>query len=123
MYATSCCVIVTRSESFFQEVWKQSADGSRVDAQGLLVKMITGDQALIGRETAKQLGMGSNIFNTEVLLKVGHVPLHSEADHEISSCNAAATFASLLPLHMLLMCSFCRQTCQHDVQVAGQCVI
>ncbi len=39
--------------------------------QGLLVKMITGDQALIGRETAKQLGMGDNIFNTEVLLKVG----------------------------------------------------
>ena len=38
--------------------------------QGLLVKMITGDQALIGRETAKQLGMGHNIFNTEVLLKV-----------------------------------------------------
>lgn len=38
--------------------------------QGLLVKMITGDQALIGRETAKQLGMGTNIFNTEVLLKV-----------------------------------------------------
>jgi len=35
-----------------------------------LVKMITGDQALIGRETAKQLGMGNNIFNTEVLLKV-----------------------------------------------------
>lgn len=32
--------------------------------------MITGDQALIGRETAKQLGMGTNIFNTEVLLKV-----------------------------------------------------
>ena len=40
------------------------------DMQGLLVKMITGDQALIGRETAKQLGMGTNIFNTEVLLKV-----------------------------------------------------
>ena len=38
--------------------------------QGLRVKMITGDQALIGRETAKQLGMGTNIFNTEVLLKV-----------------------------------------------------
>ncbi len=42
--------------------------------QGLRVKMITGDQALIGRETAKQLGMGHNIFNTEVLLKVT-VPL------------------------------------------------
>ena len=38
--------------------------------QGLRVKMITGDQALIGRETAKQLGMGTTIFNTEVLLKV-----------------------------------------------------
>lgn len=43
---------------------------SAVVVQGLLVKMITGDQALIGRETAKQLGMGTNIFNTEVLLKV-----------------------------------------------------
>lgn len=42
----------------------------RSAVQGLLVKMITGDQALIGRETAKQLGMGTNIFNTEVLLKV-----------------------------------------------------
>ena len=52
-------------------------DGSYVDVQGLLVKMITGDQALIGRETAKQLGMGTNIFNTEVLLKVDHIPLHS----------------------------------------------
>ena len=36
--------------------------------------MITGDQALIGRETAKQLGMGTNIFNTEVLLKVHMLP-------------------------------------------------
>jgi hypothetical protein len=34
------------------------------------VKMVTGDQALIGRETARQLGMGANIHKVEVLLQV-----------------------------------------------------
>jgi H+-transporting ATPase len=38
---------------------------------GISVKMITGDQLLIGKETAKQLGMGTNMFTTETLLKVG----------------------------------------------------
>ena len=38
---------------------------------GISVKMITGDQLLIGKETAKQLGMGTNMFTTEALLKVG----------------------------------------------------
>lgn len=37
---------------------------------GISVKMITGDQLLIGKETAKQLGMGTNMFTTEALLKV-----------------------------------------------------
>lgn len=32
--------------------------------------MVTGDQALIGIETARQLGMGTNIHKIEVLLKV-----------------------------------------------------
>lgn len=39
---------------------------------GIMVKMITGDQLLIGKETAKQLGMGTNMFTTEALLKVRH---------------------------------------------------
>ena len=52
-------------------VYFKRTDRSQAAVQGLLVKMITGDQALIGRETAKQLGMGNQIFNTEVLLKVG----------------------------------------------------
>ncbi len=52
-------------------VFYELTDRWQAAVQGLLVKMITGDQALIGRETAKQLGMGTNIFNTEVLLKVG----------------------------------------------------
>lgn len=41
---------------------------------GISVKMITGDQLLIGKETAKQLGMGTNMFTTETLLKVGAAP-------------------------------------------------
>lgn len=36
---------------------------------GIHVKMITGDQLLIGKETAKQLGMGQNMFTTEELVK------------------------------------------------------
>lgn len=38
------------------------------------VKMVTGDQQLIGAETARQLGMGSNIHKIEVLLKVSSLP-------------------------------------------------
>lgn len=32
--------------------------------------MVTGDQLLIGKETAKQLGMGTNMYTTEELLLV-----------------------------------------------------
>ena len=39
-------------------------------AKGIQVKMVTGDQLLIGKETAKQLGMGTNMYTTEVLLAV-----------------------------------------------------
>ena len=47
--------------------------------KGIQVKMVTGDQLLIGKETAKQLGMGTNMYTTEVLLAVrpvSHGPLH-----------------------------------------------
>ena len=46
--------------------------------KGIQVKMVTGDQLLIGKETAKQLGMGTNMYTTEVLLAVrliSHGPL------------------------------------------------
>lgn len=39
---------------------------------GIKVKMVTGDQLLIGRETARQLGMGSILYTTEALLDVRH---------------------------------------------------
>ena len=38
---------------------------------GMQVKMVTGDQLLIAKETARQLGMGTNILTTEALLEVG----------------------------------------------------
>lgn len=38
--------------------------------KGISVKMVTGDQLLIGKEVARQLGMGTNMYTTEVLIKV-----------------------------------------------------
>ena len=38
--------------------------------KGISVKMVTGDQLLIGKETARQLGMGTDMYSTEVLLSV-----------------------------------------------------
>ena len=37
------------------------------------VKMVTGDQQLIGIETTRQLGMGTDIHKIEVLLQVRFV--------------------------------------------------
>jgi hypothetical protein len=37
----------------------------------LAVLVNAGDQLLIGKETAKQLGMGTNMYTTELLLAVG----------------------------------------------------
>jgi hypothetical protein len=45
--------------------------------KGISVKMVTGDQLLIGKETAKQLGMGTNMYTTELLLSVRNPPLLS----------------------------------------------
>lgn len=41
--------------------------------KGIMVKMVTGDQLLIGKETAKQLGMGQNFYTTEELMEVRHM--------------------------------------------------
>ena len=48
--------------------------------KGISVKMVTGDQLLIGKEVARQLGMGTNMYTTDVLIKVCfgvcHEPVH-----------------------------------------------
>lgn len=44
--------------------------------QGIEVKMVTGDHLLIGKETARMLGMGDLMFASEVLIKVMVWGLH-----------------------------------------------
>lgn len=55
----------------------------RCKEKGISVKMVTGDQLLIGKETARQLGMGTDMYSTEVLLSVGHIGLNSDLDHPV----------------------------------------
>jgi hypothetical protein len=67
---------------------------------GISVKMITGDQLLIGKETAKQLGMGTNMFTTEALLKVPVVPLLQNCPDAVASISlqhAVAVSLAALP--------------------------
>lgn len=66
---------------------------------GIGVKMITGDQLPIGKETARQLGMGTNMFTTEVIkegmaggLVEGSVPLDDLIEE-------ADGFAEVFPEH------------------------
>ncbi|KAF8059373.1 PMA1 [Scenedesmus sp. PABB004] len=72
----------------------------RCQEQGIAVKMVTGDQALIGRETARQLGMGTNIHKIDVLLKAksggGLVEGHAGVDELVE---AADGFAEVFPEH------------------------
>ena len=77
--------------------------------QGLLVKMITGDQALIGRETAKQLGMGTNIFNTEVLLKVmpvAYLSFAAPSHWHLALCRSAG---------YLVLITSCYKSCFYSI--------
>lgn len=41
--------------------------------------MVTGDQLLIGKETARQLGMGTNMYTAEELLHVSVPDTHWHA--------------------------------------------
>ena len=73
------------------------------------VKMITGDQLLIGKEVAKQLGMGNDFYTTEALL------------HDVSSCDPvlcccrglASLYAALCEL--LRPCAVCDLFQRSDV--------
>ncbi len=52
----------------------------RCREKGIDVKMVTGDQLLIGKETSRQLGLGTDMYSTEALLEVC-APCH---DHLVS---------------------------------------
>ena len=68
--------------------------------KGIQVKMVTGDQQLIGKETARQLGMGTNIHKIEVLLAAkngtGLVEGHSNVDELVEGADG---FAEVFPEH------------------------
>jgi len=67
---------------------------------GIHVKMVTGDQLLIGKETAKQLGLGTNMFTTEALLKAkqgfGLVEGHASVEDLVEEADG---FAEVFPEH------------------------
>ena len=71
---------------------------------GIHVKMITGDQLLIGKETAKQLGMGTNMYTTDALIKakqgVGLVEGHASVEDLIESADG---FAEVYPEHKFMI--------------------
>lgn len=86
---------------------------------GINVKMITGDQLLIGKETAKQLGMGSNMFTTEELLKAkqgfGLVAGHASVEDLVEEADG---FAEVFPEHKYLIVQILKER-KHMVGMTG----
>jgi H+-transporting ATPase len=62
---------------------------------GVSVKMVTGDQAAIARETARQLGMGTNILDASGLGDVKH----QESAQSAEVIEKADGFAQVFPEH------------------------
>lgn len=58
-----------------------------MQAQGVAVKLLTGDQRAIGREVAHQLGLGANLLDTSAL----------DAAQSPAAIEAASGFAQVLP--------------------------
>ncbi|KAK9833068.1 hypothetical protein WJX74_006281 [Apatococcus lobatus] len=68
--------------------------------KGISVKMVTGDQLLIGKEVARQLGMGTNMYTTEVLLEAKEGRVHLEGVNDVDELvEHADGFAEVFPEH------------------------
>ncbi|KAK9798585.1 hypothetical protein WJX73_003965 [Symbiochloris irregularis] len=68
--------------------------------KGISVKMVTGDQLLIGKEVARQLGMGTNMYTTEVLIKAREGIIHLEGVNDVDELvEHADGFAEVFPEH------------------------
>lgn len=68
---------------------------------GIEVKMVTGDHLLIGIETAKMLGMGTEMYASEELIKAKeghaeHLHGHKDVKEMVEACNG---FAEVFPEH------------------------
>jgi H+-transporting ATPase len=62
---------------------------------GVKVKMVTGDQVAIARETARQLGMGTNILDASGLGDTKH----HETAQSAEAIEKADGFAQVFPEH------------------------
>jgi H+-transporting ATPase len=62
---------------------------------GIAVKMVTGDQLAIGREVARELGLGSNLMDAAQLGDAGHL----EGARSDAAIEAADGFAQVFPEH------------------------
>ena len=71
---------------------------------GIEVKMVTGDQTAIAKETCRELGMGTNILNTEVLNDKSLTP--SMLDEIILNAHG---FAEVMPEHKFQIVERLRQ--------------
>ncbi|MDR3623518.1 MAG: plasma-membrane proton-efflux P-type ATPase [Chlamydiales bacterium] len=83
---------------------------------GVHIKMITGDQIAIASETAKKLGMGTNIFDARALGDVIHQ--HQDEAVCIESIQKADGFAEVFPQHKFYIVDEL-QKCGHIVGMTG----
>ncbi|PNH02174.1 Plasma membrane ATPase [Tetrabaena socialis] len=69
--------------------------------QGIEVKMVTGDHLLIGKETARMLGMGDVMFPSEILLKAkaGDKAALGEFTDVVDMVEKCNGFAEVFPEH------------------------
>ena len=81
---------------------------------GVSVKMVTGDQMAIAKETAKQLGMGTNILNASGL---GDIKRHETAQ-AAEAIEKADGFAQVFPEHKFHIVDVL-QKCGHIVGMTG----
>ncbi|KAK9905068.1 hypothetical protein WJX75_009176 [Coccomyxa subellipsoidea] len=84
--------------------------------KGIQVKMVTGDQLLIGKETAKQLGMGTNMYTTEeLLLDDNKEPGDKSAEEFVEEADG---FAEVFPEHKFRIVEML-QNRHHTVAMTG----
>jgi H+-transporting ATPase len=81
---------------------------------GVNVKMVTGDQVAIARETARQLGMGTNILDASGLGDTKH----HETAQSAEAIEKADGFAQVFPEHKFHIVDVLQQ-CGHIVGMTG----
>jgi H+-transporting ATPase len=81
---------------------------------GIRMKMVTGDQIAIAKETARELGLGSNILNASMFQDTSH----HEGGQLADAIDAAEGFAQVFPEHKYHIVEVLQQR-QHIVGMTG----